>query len=158
MNSELITTWAEHDSSLVKILELAMQTLCIFDSDLSKLRLERPANAELLRRFLSSDRQHRLHIALKNAEPLRRDSPRLMKLLALYAQNMTIIECPPHLSSLNDSMCIADEKHALVRFHTDSARARTIFDNIEECVPYVQRFEDILKEGGEQVCASTLGL
>lgn len=158
MNSELITSWAEHDSSLLKILELASQTLCIFDADLSKLRLERPANVELLRRFLSSDKQHRLRIAVKNAEPFRRDSPRLMKLLAIYTQSMTMIECPPQLAPLNDSMCIADDRHALIRFHTDNARAKTIFDNFEECAPYVQRFEDILKEGGEQVCASTLGL
>lgn len=158
MNSELITSWAEYDSSLLKILELTTQTLSIFDADLLKLRLERPANIELLRRFLSSDRQHRLRIAVKNAEPFRRDSPRLMKLLALYTQNMTMIECPPHLASLNDSLCIADDRHALIRFHTDSARARIIIDNIEECAQYVQRFEDILKEGGEQVCASTLGL
>ena len=65
MNSELITSWAEHDSSLLKILELASQTLCIFDADLVKLRLERPDSVELLRRFLSSDRQHRLRIAVK---------------------------------------------------------------------------------------------
>jgi hypothetical protein len=158
MNSELISSWAEHDSSLLKILELASQTLCIFDADLSKLRLDRPANVDLLRRFLSSDKQHRLRIAVKNAEPFRRDSPRLMKLLAIYTQSMTMIECPPHLASLNDSMCIADDRHALIRFHTDSVRAKIIIDNIEECAPYVQRFEDILKEGGEQVCASTLGL
>ena len=158
MKSELSTSWSEHDTSLLKILELASQTLCIFDADLSKLKLERPANAELLRRFLSSDRQHRLLIAVKNAEPFRRDSPRLMKLLATYTQSMTMIECPPHLASLTDSMCIADERHALIRFHTDSARAKTIINNIDECAPYVQRFEDILKEGGEQVCASTLGL
>ncbi|MFZ4536519.1 MAG: hypothetical protein ACOYNV_09440, partial [Propionivibrio sp.] len=82
MNSELITSWAEHDNSIQKILLQVSQSLCIFDEDLTKLKLERPANAEALHRFLSTFRQNRLRIVVKNAEPFRRDSPRLMKLLA----------------------------------------------------------------------------
>ena len=52
MNSELIMNWGHHDQSLQKILELATQSLRIFDEDLSKLKLEQTENAELLRRFL----------------------------------------------------------------------------------------------------------
>ena len=158
MNSELITNWAEHDSSLQKILLLASQTLRIFDEDLVKLKLERPANAETLHQFLGADRRNSLQIIVKNAEPVRRNSPRLMKLLATHTQNMTILEGPQQLALLNDSLVIADGKHALVRFHKDNERAKAIFDNAEECMPYRLRFEEILKEGGEQVSATTLGL
>ena len=158
MNSELIMNWGHHDQSLQKILELATQSLRIFDEDLSKLKLEQTENAELLRRFLGTDRQHILCIVVRNAEPFRRESPRLMSLLTLLPQNMTIHESPPHLASLSDSLVIADDRHALVRFHKDGARSKTIIDDAEQCKPYVNRFEDILKEGGEQICASTLGL
>lgn len=158
MTSELITTWTEHDSALEKILLLASKTLRVFDEDLSKLKLERSVNAELLHRFLSADRQRSLQIVLRNAEPFRRNSPRLMALLTDYSQSMTIIQCPPHLASLNDSLCIADDQHALIRFHSDSARARVLIDSAEECTPYVHRFEEILQEGGEQLSATTLGL
>lgn len=158
MNSELILSWGEHDQSLRKILELATQSLRIFDEDLSKLKLERTDNAELLRRFLGTDRQHILRIAVRNAEPFRRDSPRLMSLLTLFPQNMIVHACPAHLASLSDSLVIADDRHGLVRFHKDGARSKTIIDDAEQCKPYVNRFEDILKEGGEQICASILGL
>ena len=158
MTTQLITNWSEHDSFLQKILVLASQTLRIFDQDLSKLKIERPDNAESLRRFLSTDRQNLLWIVVKDAEPVRRDNPRLMKLLSTYPQNMTLVECPNHLASLNDSMLIADDSHALIRFHIDHARAKAIIDNTEECLPYVFRFKEIAKEGGEQIFATPLGL
>ena len=158
MNSELITYWAEHDSSLRKLLALAAQSLRIFDEDLSKLKLESAENVEELRRFLAADERSSLHIVLKNAEPLRRNSPRLMKLLSTYPLRMTVCECPEHLASLGDSLFIADDRHALIRFNKDHARAKVIINNAEECIPYVHRFDEILKEGGEQVCATTLGL
>jgi len=71
---------------------------------------------------------------------------------------MTLIECPKHLASLNDSMLIADDRHALIRFHLDHARAKAIIDSTEECLPYVLRFKEITKEGGEQISATPLGL
>lgn len=158
MSSELLTTWGEHDSFLHKILLLATQSLRVFDDDLTKLKLERSDNADVLRQFLGADRGNRLQIVVKNAEPLRRESPRLMKLLALYPQNLIILECPPHLASLDDSLFIADDKHALIRFHKDHARAKVIIDSAEECRPYAHRYDEILKEGGEQISATTLGL
>lgn len=158
MSYELMTTWGEHDQSLQKILALATNSLCIFDEDLSKLKLGRSDNIEMLRQFLSTNRLNTLRIALQNIEPLRRDQPRLMQLLADYPQNMTILECPPHLESLKDSMLIADGQHALIRFHKDHARAKAILDDAEECAPYVKRFEEIVNEGGEPIGATTLGL
>lgn len=158
MNPQLMTNWSEHDRLLKEILILASKTLCIFDQDLSKLKLERPDNAESLRDFLSTDRQNLLWIVVKDPEPVRRDNPRLMKLLSTFPQNMTLVECPSHLASLNDSMLIADDRHALIRFHIDHARSKAIIDNTEECLPYVFRFKEIAKEGGEQIFATPLGL
>jgi hypothetical protein len=158
MNAELITNWAEHDNSLKKILALATKTLRIFDEDLSKLKLERSENAEILRRFLGSDREHTLRIILKNTDPFRRNSPRLMKLLVTYPHNMSLFESPAHLESINGSLFIADQNHALIRFHKDNVRAKAIIDDTEECLPYVLRFEEIMKEGGEPVCVTQLGL
>ena len=94
MSSELITTWSEHDNALEKVLTRATRTLRIFDADLLKLRLERPESIEILGHFLSADIKNQLRAIVRNAEPLRRSSPRLMKLLALHPQNMLIVECP----------------------------------------------------------------
>ena len=158
MSSELITSWGEHDASLKKILALASNSLCVFDGDLSKLKLGRSDSIELLRQFLNNRQGNGLRIVLQNTEALRRDNPRLMELLADRPQNMSILECPPHLAELKDSMVIADERHALIRIHKDHARSRVILDSAEDCAPYVKRFEEILNEGGEPVSATTLGL
>ena len=158
MDSRLISSWAEHDSALQTILALASRSLCIFDEDLTKLKLEPPDNSEILQRFLATDRQHTARIVVRNAEPFRRNSPRLMRLLANHPQTMTVFESPPHLASLGDSIFIADDRHAVIRFHRDNVRAKVIIDRVEECRAYVHRFEDILAEGGEQVFATPLGL
>ena len=158
MTTQLITNWSEHDSFLLKILIQAARTLHIFDQDLAQLKLDRADGAESLRRFLGADRNNRLSIVVKDAEPVQRSNPRLMKLLATYPHSMTLVECPKHLASLNDSMLIADDRHALIRFHLDHARAKAIIDSTEECLPYVLRFKEITKEGGEQISATPLGL
>ena len=158
MAYELITSWSVHDQSLTKILRLASKSLRIFDDDLEKLKLETAGNAEILRQFLASSTQHVAQILVKNAEPLRRNSPRLMALLANHPLNLNVLVCPAHLESLNDSMVIADDQHALIRFHKDNVRSKAITDTPEECAPYANRFYEILREGGEQLSATTLGL
>jgi len=158
MSSELISSWADYDGALQKVLLLASRTLRIFDDDLSKLKLEGRENSESLRRFLSARQASSLCIVLKDAEPLRRHSPRLMKLLTNYPQQMSVIECPLHLASFNNSLCLADDRHALVRIHQNHARARIIINSTPDCAPYLQQFETILNEGGEPISATTLGL
>lgn len=158
MGSELITHWTEHDRAVQNILRLTTTSLRIFDEDLRRLKLEQPENAAILHDFLVADDYRRLQIVIKNPEPLRRDSPRLMKLLAAFPLRMTVTECPQHLSALADSLFLVDEKHALIRFHKDSPRCRAIVDEADLCLPYERRFQDILNEGGEPVSATTLGL
>lgn len=158
MNAELITNWTDHDRSLHHILELATRSLRIFDEDLSKLKLESADNAGLVHRLLASDRLHTVQILLKNADPVQRNSPRLMQLLRQYPESMSITECLPHLANLSEALLIADENHALVRFHMDNVRCKTIIGSAEECALYLHRFEEIRKEGGDQIGATPLGL
>jgi hypothetical protein len=153
--SELTTTWSEHDAALSRILELAESSLSIFDADLA--RFERPDNAAILQRFLSA-REHRVRIVVRNAAPLRENSPRLWKLLGIYDTAMTVFECPESLVELTDSFVIADDRHGLVRFHEDQPRCKTIVNDALECKPYVQRFEDLVGECGVTVGTTTLGL
>lgn len=158
MSSQLTTTWAEYDNAVQETLNLATHKLCIFDENLSALKLEQPGRLLLLRQFLGADPRHTVQIALLDAEYLRCNCPRLMELLAAHAHNLKILECPPHLASLNDSLIIADGQHGVVRFHKDHARAKTVTGDAEACAPYQQRYEQILGEGGALVTATTLGL
>ena len=158
MNPELLANWTDHDSYLQKILLLATRSLRLFDEDLTRLGLEKPENAFSLRRLLTSERQNTLTVVVRNAEPFRRNSPRLMKLLADFPNAMKIYECAPQLTSLSDAMVLADSDHALIRFHKDHVRSKAIIDNADECRPYILRFDEILKEGGTLISATTLGL
>lgn len=158
MSTELTTHWSEHDAALATILQTLTTSLLVFDEDLVKLRLERPENVEILRCFLVAGTRNHIRVVVKNAAPFRSHSPRLLQLLATYPEQMTVVQCPPHLHSLNDALFIVNETHALIRFHQDNARSRIIFDDREACIPYVQRFHDIEREGGESISATTLGL
>jgi hypothetical protein len=158
MSNTLTTSWAEYDIAVQDILALAKHRLRIFDENLSTLKLERPDRLSLLSRFLSASPEHTLQITVLDAEHLRRNCPRLMQLIAAYAHNLKIVECPGHLASLNDSLILADNEHGVVRFHKDHARAKTIISDVEACAPYQHRYDQILEEGGTPVTATTLGL
>ena len=158
MTPRLITSWTDHDNYLQKILLLATRSIRIFDENLSRLGLENPENEFFLRRFLATDRQNTLQIVIQDAQPFRRNSPRLMKLLSDYPEGMSVHECAPHLDTLGDSLFIADDRHALVRFHKEQVRSKAIIDNIAECRPYILRFSEILLEGTTPVSSTTLGL
>jgi len=158
MPSKLITTWSEYESATQKILALVTHTLRIFDENLSTLKLDRPERTAALREFLNANPKHSLQIAVQDATPLRLHSPRLMALLVTYSHNLQIIECPPHLAVLSDSLILADGKHGVVRFHKTQARGKAIIDDIEECAPYLLRHEQILAEGGTPVIGRSLGL
>lgn len=158
MGTELTTNWSEHDTGLATILRSLSTSLTVFDEDLARLALERPESVEILRRCLVAGARHRIRIVVKNAAPLRNHSPRLFQLLATYPEQMTVIQCPQHLHSLNDALFIVNETHALIRFHKDNARSRIIIDDRDACAPYVQRFREIEREGGESISATTLGL
>ena len=158
MTTQLLTTWYDHDQAFREILVRAQRSICVFDLDLAWLPFESKAHAETLYHFLKIGNGRRFSMALRNAEPFRSRSPRLMKLLADYPQRMSVLECPPHLASLTDSLMLIDDSHALIRFHQDHARSKRIDDDSKECQPYHQRFAEILQEGGNPVSASVLGL
>ena len=158
MNPELITDWADHDAALRTILTLATVKLSIFDEDLSMLKLEDPENNAILRRFLASSRRPSLRIVLRNTDPVQKNCPCLMALLREYPENAVVAICPTHLFEQCESLLIADDSHALVRFHHGNVRCKAIIDNPGECLPYVQRLEEIFHEGDERMCATPLGL
>ena len=158
MQPELITSWSDHDKHVKKILLLAKRSLRVFDEDLVRLGLENAENASILRRFLASDRNNTLRIILRDGDPFRRNSPRLFRLLGDYPASMVVIECPPLSGTPNDTMLIADDSHALIRFHKDQVRSKVLIDDSAECQSYLLRFREIQNEGGSAISATTLGL
>lgn len=158
MGYELITDWTRHDAAVEALLVLARRSVRIFDDDLTRLKLERPANSESLRRLLREEPRSAISIFVRHAEPLQRNHPRLLGLLTTYAHRMEIRESPPHLASLRDCLLIVDDTHAVVRFDEGQPRAKLLTDDAAEVGPYSRRIEEIANEGGDVISSTTLGL
>lgn len=154
----LITSWGDYEATVAQLIPMAQRSIAIFDQDLQHLRLENPGLNATLQRFLRADPDARLRIAVHNAEAVRHRSPRTLDLLRLFAHSFQLIETPPHLASLADSLLLIDEEHALVRFHRDHARGRKIIADPEATQAYRKRFDDIWNEGGTPISATTIGL
>ncbi len=159
MSSTLLTSWSAYDGAIQQILDLAPTSLLIFDRDLSTLKLEQSSRSAGLQRLLAAQSAAtRLTIVVQYPEFVQRQSPRLLNLLATYYPTMTISVASPQLRTLCDSLLIADDRHALIRFHYQQARSRLLIDEVEECRPSLERFNAIVDEGGDPVSPRTFGL
>lgn len=158
MARELITSWADYQTALDRLLAFASQKIRIYDEDLSSLKLESEPRQSHIKRILQAGYGDTLQIALRNASPFRQQHPVLLKLLSNYGHLAAVQETPPQLAHLRDSMILVDDKHALIRFERDLPRSKLLIDEIDEIRPYLIRFREIWTEGGESVSATTLGL
>lgn len=158
MTSTLMTTWAEYDAALDRLLALAQRELCIFDRDLGALKLERNDRSSRLRELLFASPKNRLRIAVQDSTAIVSRLPRLARLLGDSGHNFSILVISESLAHLTDSLVIADDRHALIRFHRDQARSKLIEDDPDQTAPYLHRFEDILGEGGSLFSPRPAGL
>lgn len=158
MARELITTWADYQTAIDRLLVIASHKIRIYDEDLVSLKLESELRLASIKRVLQTGHEDTLQIALRNATPLRQQHPILLKLLSTYGHIAAGQETPPQLAHLRDSMMIIDDKHALIRFERDLPRSKLLIDEIDEIRPYLTRFREIWTEGGERVTTTALGL
>ena len=154
----LITSWTDYDQAIDQILETAQTDLAVFDPDLTRLRLESPSrNAQLLR-LLSGKPAGRVTLVIQRAEPFLQEMPRLQRLLRDYSHCLEIRQGEGEVVKLTDTLVLADQHSALVRFHRDQPRSRLILADPGACAPYRKRFEAILAEGGQALSTYSLGL
>ena len=158
MARELITDWGSYQAGFDQLLGLAEHKLYIYDEDLGKLRLDQPDRLAQLKRLLLTAQPGSIRIALRNAEPFRRQQTHLIQLLAMHAHIITIQETSPQLNNLRDSMVLIDDQHGLIRFDREQARSKLLIDEANELRPYLLRFDELWKEPGDVVSATNLGL
>lgn len=158
MARELITSWTAYQTALDRLLAIATKQICIYDEDLTTLKLEATPRLAHLKRLFSSARPDTLRIAVRNGAPLRHQNPLLQNLLTTYGHLAAAQETPPQLAHLRDSMIIVDDKHALIRFDRDMPRSKLLIDEADELRPYLTKFREIWAEGGERIISSTTGL
>lgn len=158
MARELFTSWGEYQTGIDRILAAASEELCIFDPDLTQLKLESATRIERLQSFLQAKHNNRIRIALRSARFFREHCPHLQNLLRLHNERLEVLETADHLAHLRDCMLLVDSGHGLIRFDQDQARSKLVTEEPESMTAYRQRFQEIWEEGGTPVSATTLGL
>jgi len=158
MSRELFNSWSDYQRSVDTILAGVRHRLCIYDQDLSLLKLDSKERLSRLQALLQHGRSGCLQIAIRDATHLRQRAPRLMELLATFSHLMSIVETGENLAHLRDSMLIADGERALIRFEQNQARSKLLIDEPAETMPYQKRFEEIWLESNHPIAPTTLGL
>lgn len=156
--SEVMTTWQDYDTALDRVLDRVQRQIVIFDRDLERLSLDRPDRISKLRRLVLQLGENRMRIVVRDDSRVLTRHPRLVKLLAEGSDRFFLRRVVDSLAHLNDSLVIADNNVALVRFHDDHARCRLIEDDAEAVLPYLNRCEEIWQEGGTPISPRRLGL
>lgn len=157
MSSTLLTTYGEYDAAIDLILSLAERRLDIFDHDLALLKLDQPTRHAALQRLLAYP-HHQLRIVVQDSQNVRSRLPLLMRLLDTHGHHFSLIEADEKLQHLSDSIIVADNAHALLRFHREQPRGKILEDEEEEVKPYERKFQSILDEGGTALSPRVAGL
>ncbi|MBU3696039.1 hypothetical protein [Dechloromonas sp.] len=157
MTRELITTWADYQLALDRLLALATRQVMIYDEDLKQLSLDGTRLVHF-QRVLAAGEEGALRIALRDSAHLNSHSPRLLSLLATWSHRAAAQQTPEHMSQLRDSMILVDGRHGLIRFDRDQPRSKLLIDAPESIRAYCQRFDALWNEGGEPVSTFMLGL
>lgn len=157
MAEHLFDTRAGLDQALADLLLRARRQIRIFDGELDSFLLESPPRIALLQDFLRRPGAS-LTLVLQAPQGALDRCPRLAALWRRHAPAFSILQAPDSLAALQDALCLMDEDGAVVRFHRDQARGKSIDGDAAACAPYRRRFEAILEEDCQALPASPLGL
>ena len=139
----LLTSEAEYHQACDTVLARAKHELLIFDRDLRKLQLDDKHRLESLVTFLTTDHLRRIRLVLHDPEPLHRETPRLMQLIARFSQSINVRQSPDNLRNLADTHLLADDACGVRRFHIDQPRSALVLDDPAYIHPWRQRFEEL---------------
>lgn len=157
-NYQLLTSEADYRDACDTVLGLAQREIMIFDRELFALRLNEKARLDILAGFLQGDGPHRLRMVLHNPEPLMRDAPRLIQLIARFSHAIEVRQSPDNLRHLADTHVLADENHGVRRFQYDQPRSALILDDPAYLGPWRQRFEELWELSLPCLSLNTTGL
>ncbi|PKO94189.1 MAG: hypothetical protein CVU16_04230 [Betaproteobacteria bacterium HGW-Betaproteobacteria-10] len=158
MARQLITSWEDYQTAIDRLLCMACEKICIYDEDLSQLKLNAAPRLAQILRVLKAGHRESLQIVVRNANLLSNHSPHLIKLLSEFSPSARAQQSPPDLAHLRDSLLIVDGKHALIRFERDLPRSKLLIDEATELKPYLNRLSELCAAGGDPVSTTTLGL
>ena len=155
---QLLTGEAEYREACDRILGLAQREIMIFDRELLALRPNDKARLDILASFLQGVGPQRIRMVLHNPEPLMRDAPRLIQLIARFSHAIEVRQSPDNLRHLADTHVLADENNGVRRFQYDQPRSALILDDPAYLSPWRQRFEELWELSQPCLSLNTTGL
>jgi hypothetical protein len=147
----------EHEKAIDSVLQHAKKRILIFDQALST-GYNSIARTDLIRQFLLSNRRNTLQIALHDTQSMDRSCPRLLSLLRVHGQAISIHETHLSAKSVYDPFIVVDDHSFVHRFHFDEVRGLLAIDDPIETHAFIERFAEIWEASSPAVSATTLGL
>lgn len=132
--------------------------LRIFDPDGAALRLNDPARIARLEGFLRASRTRRLYMVLHDPQPLQRQCPRMMSLLARYAHVIQINRTHEEIRELQDAFMVLDTAHYVRRPVAAFFRGAMGLADENEALAMRGRFNEIWAASFPAVSSTTVGL
>ena len=138
------------------LLSRAVRRLDLFDPDFAAFPLGAVDVEATLRRFLHSGGV--LRLALHDTMHVERNCPRFLRVVRDYSHLVECRQTPRSLRHLTDSFALADEVHAVRRFHCDHMRGEAAFNSPAAVELPAHRFGGIWEESRAALAATITGL
>ena len=149
---------AQFQQAVDRLLASPGRELRVFDPDLQALRLNDVARVERLTRFLAASRTRRVFIAVHDTDPLTRNSPRMMALLARYAHAIQVNRTHEEIRNIQDSFLVLDQAHYVRRPVAQFFRGALGLHDETEALAMRERFQEIWAASFPGASSTTLGL
>ncbi len=153
-----LDTVAAQTAAIDELIGLAQQKLQVFDIDLSQTGWDTAARAANVVAFLRRAPSARFELIVHDTRWMEGSCPRLLNLLKLYSDAITIYRTGDEARVAMDPLVIVDGRHYLHRFHIDQPGAALVIENPQLAMPLVTRFEEIWATGQPGIAGTVVGL
>lgn len=151
-------TIAEQVAAIDELIGLAQHSIRVFDYDMSEMGWNGAARAEALAAFLRRSRNAKLEIIVRETRWLEASCPRLMNLLKMWSDRITLYKTGPEAQGASDPLVLVDGRHFLHRFHYEQPRAALAVEEPQLARPLINRFEEIWATGEPGLTGTVLGI
>ncbi len=151
-------TRLEYRQAIDAVLGAAAREVRIFDPDLRGTGIESRARADMLAAFLSGARDRSLRIVVHDVDYVSGHCPRVAELFRRFSHCCHLRQTPDGLRDLADCFMVADNAHAVVRFHTDHFRGKLLLGLPDEVQGWCRRFDDLWLQSLPAAPLTPLGL
>ena len=155
---ERLSSIEQQVAAIDTLIDLAKLAIRVFDVDLSRMGWNGAVRVDKLSKFLRGAPAARIEIILHDTSWIASSCPRLLNLLRLHSDAMTIRKTGEDARAAMDPLLIVDGIHFLHRFNIAQPRAALSIGDAEAAVPLVTRFDAISESAEPGLGASVLGL